>query len=49
MNNHIAITTIFVKEENIFNDQIKWEYLKYEIQNFLSTFLYLKPKRETRK
>ena len=34
MKNHIATTTIFLNEENIFDDQIRWEYLKYEIRKF---------------
>ena len=34
MKNHIANTTIFLNEENIFNDQTWWEYLKYEIRKF---------------
>ena len=34
MKNHIATTTIFLNEKNIFNDQIRWEYLKYEIRKF---------------
>ena len=34
MKNHIATTIIFLNEENIFDDQIRWEYLKYEIRKF---------------
>ena len=34
MKNHIATTTIFLHEENIFDDQMRWEYLKYEIRKF---------------
>ena len=34
MKNQIANTTIFLNEENIFNDQTRWEYLKYEIRKF---------------
>ena len=38
MKNHIATTTIFLNEENIFDDQIRWEYLKYEIRKFFIHF-----------
>ena len=41
MKNYIATTTIFLNEENIFDDQIRSEYLKYEIRKFSTTFLYL--------
>ena len=34
MKNNIATTTIFLNEKNIFNDQIRWEYLQYEIRKF---------------
>ena len=29
MKNHIAAAIIFLNEENIFDDQIRWEHLKY--------------------
>ena len=29
MKNHTATTTIFLNKENIFEDRIRWEYLKY--------------------
>ena len=32
MKNHIATTTIFQNKESIFDDQIRQEYLKYEIR-----------------
>ena len=32
MKNHIATTTIFLNKESIFDDQIRQEYLKYEIR-----------------
>ena len=34
MKNHIVTSTIFLNEENIFHDQIRREYLKYEIRKF---------------
>ena len=36
--NHIATTTIFLNKENIVDDQIKWEYLKYEIRKLAIQF-----------
>ena len=35
MKNHIAATITFLNEENILDDQIKWEHLKYEEMNTL--------------
>ena len=32
--NQIATTTTFLTEKNIFDDQIRWEYLKYELRKF---------------
>ena len=32
--NHIATTTIFLHEENILDEEIRWEYIKYEIRKF---------------
>ena len=32
MKNHVATTTTFINEENILDDQIRWEYLKFEIK-----------------
>ena len=46
MKNHIATTTIFLNEENIFNDQIRWEYLKYEIKIFYPPFFILSEKKK---
>ena len=38
MKNHIATTTIFLNEENIFNDQIRSKYLKYDIKKLSIQF-----------
>ena len=32
MKNHVATTTTFINEENIFDNQMRWEYLKFEIK-----------------
>ena len=45
MKHHITTTTVFLNEENIFNDQIRCEYLKYEIIKFSIHF----PVSESRK
>ena len=45
MKHHITTTTVFLNEENIFNDQIRCEYLKYEIRKFSIHF----PVSESRK
>ena len=34
MKNHVATTSIFLNEENIFDNQMRWEYLEYEIRKF---------------
>ena len=49
MKNHIATATMFLNEENIFGDQIRWEYLKYEIRKFSIHFSVSEAKKETRK
>ena len=49
MKNHIATATMFLNEENIFGDQIRWEYLKYEIRKFFIHFSVSEAKKETRK
>ena len=33
MKNYVAAYAIFLNEENIFHDQIKWKYLIFEIRN----------------
>lgn len=33
MENHIADTTNFLNDENIFDDQIRLEYFKYKLKN----------------
>ena len=50
MKNHIATTKIFLNDENIFDDQIRWEKLKYEISRFSIHFsVYEAKKKETKK
>ena len=36
MENHIAETTIFLNDENKFDDQIRLEYFKYKLRNIFS-------------
>ena len=38
MKNHIATTTVFLNKKNIFDDQIRQEYLNYEIRTFSIQF-----------
>ena len=48
MKNHIATTTIFLSEENIFNYQTRWEYLKYEIRKFSIYFSVSEAKKRNK-
>ena len=34
MKNNIATIWFFLNEKNIFDDQIRWKYLKYEMRKF---------------
>ena len=45
MKNHIITTAIFLNEENILDDQIRWEYLKYETRIFSICFSVSKTKK----
>ena len=38
MKNYKPTTTNFQKNENIFDDQIRWEQLKYKIGKYLTIF-----------
>ena len=49
MENLLATNTIFLNEENIFDDQIRWDYSKYEIRNISILFSVSEAKKETRK
>ena len=46
MKNHIVTITIFLNEENIFDDQIRWECLKYEIRKLFIYFSVSKAKKK---
>ena len=48
MKKHITTTTIFRSEENIFDDQIRWEYLKYEIRKFSINFSVSEAKKRNK-
>ena len=48
MKNHIATTTSFLSEENIFNYQTRWEYLKYEIRKFSIYFSVSEAKKRNK-
>ena len=48
MKKHITTTTIFRSEENIFDDQIRWEYLKYEIRKFSIHFSVSEAKKRNK-
>ena len=41
MNNYKGTTTKFQKNENIFDDQIRWEQLKYKIGKYLTLFFHI--------
>ena len=42
---YIPTTSIFLSEEKIFDDQIRWEYLKYEIRKFSIHFFISEAKK----
>ena len=48
MKNHIVTITIFLNEENIFDDQIRWECLKYEIRKLFIHFSVSKAKKRNK-
>ena len=48
MSNHLATTTIFLTEENIIDDQISSEYLKYEIRKFSISFSVSEAKKRNK-
>ena len=45
MKNYIPTSSIFLSEEKIFDDQIRWEYLKYEIRKFSIHFFISEAKK----
>ena len=49
MKHHITTTTVFLNEENIFNDQIACEYLKFEIRKFSIHFSVSEAKKSNNK
>ena len=48
MKNHIVTITIFLNEENIFDDRIRWECLKYEIRKLFVHFSVSKAKKRNK-
>ena len=48
MKNHIATTTIFLNVENKFHDEIRWEFLKYEIRKFSIQFFVSEAKKRNK-
>ena len=46
MKNHVATTTTFINEENIFDNQMRWEYLKFEIKQFSIHFSVSEAKKK---
>ena len=48
MKNHIENTTVFLNEENTFDDQIRSEYLEYEIRKFSVHFSISEAKKRSK-
>ena len=48
MKNHIATTTIFLNVENKFDDEIRWEFLKYEIRKSSIYFFVSEAKKRNK-
>ena len=47
MNNYKKTTTKFEKNENIFDDQIRWEQIKYKIGKYITLFSVSEAKNKT--
>ena len=47
--NHVPAATIFLKDENIFDDQVRCEYLKHEIRNLSIQFSVSEAKKKKKK
>ena len=47
MKNYKPTTTNFQKNENIFDDQIRWEQIKYKIGKYITLFSVSEAKNKT--
>ena len=49
MKEHISTCSNLLEKENILDDQVRWEYLKYEVRKFSITFSKAQAKKLIRK
>lgn len=47
--NHITTTLVFLNEENVFDDRIRWEYLNYKIRKLFIHFSAWEAKKRNKK